>query len=136
MEAMLGDDGLLVPLMWLVSFEGRAGTLRDVRELLKEERRFVKLRSLRTPFGLRSAVCGEDEYCAAEAGEVGVRKLSVLCLFDSDSISSTGFSLFISGGVVGWEFNGPPPGVGGSAGDGDRYGDSAGGGMLVPAVRL
>ena len=55
--------------------------LSDVRELLKDERRLVRLKSFRTPFcGCRCA-CGEDdECCAADAGDVGVRKLSARSL--------------------------------------------------------
>ena len=43
------------------------------------------------------------------------------------------FSFSVAGGVAGCEVNGPPPGVGGS---GVYPGDSFGGGMSVPAVRL
>jgi hypothetical protein len=71
------------------------------------------------------------DFCAAEAGDVGVRKL----LSRSLAMLEVGFSRSV-GGVVGCEDSGPPPGVGGSAGEGERCGDSAGGGMLVPSVRL
>jgi hypothetical protein len=71
------------------------------------------------------------DFCAAEAGDVGVRKL----LSRSLAMLEVGFSRS-AGGVVGCEDSGPPPGAGGSASEGERCGDSAGGGMLVPSVRL
>ena len=50
-EAILGDDGRLTP--WTcgeASFDSR-GRLNEVRELLKEDRRLLRLSNLRTPFG-------------------------------------------------------------------------------------
>ena len=62
---------------------------------------------------------------------MGVRKLSVRSLLVSvgDVVASGIFSFSLSGGVVGCEESGPPPGVGGCR-------VSVGGGMLVPSVRL
>jgi len=73
-EAMLGDEGRLTPLGWPLGSCDWRGILSDVRELLKEERRFVRLKSRRTPPARRGS-CGEEEFCAE--GLV-VRKLSVL----------------------------------------------------------
>ena len=109
-----------------MSFDAR-GWEREVRLLLKLERRLVRESSLRTPFGR----CALGDFCAAEAGLVGVRKLSAWSLVTLD----VGFCCS-NGGVVGCEESGPPPGVGGSASEGERRGESAGGGMLVPSVRL
>ena len=67
-----------------------------MRELLKDDRRLFKLRSLRTPFGFLS--CGDDVY-AAEAGEVGVRKLSALSSFELSILCSM-FSFSDSGAIL------------------------------------
>ena len=103
---------------------------RDVRLLLKEERRLVRESSLRTPFGR----CALGDFCAAEAGDVGVRKLLSRSLAMLDGAFSCS-----PGGVVGCEDSGPPPGVGGSAIEGDRRSEkstSVGGGIFVPSVKL
>ena len=104
-----------------------------MRELLNDERKFVKLNSLRTRDGGRW-VCGEDDKCAADNGEVGVRKLSFLPRLGSDIAGSVfSFSISMAAGVAGWDVRGPPPGVGGSR---VYAGGSVGGGILVPSVRL
>ena len=64
-----------------------------------------------------------------------MRKLSLLSLFASAcvgdvAVSEVVASFSLSGGVVGWEERGPPPGVGGCCSG------EVGGGMLVPSVRL
>ena len=100
------------------------GCESEVRELLNDARKLVKLSNLRTPLGL---------WAWGEAGEVGVRKLSLLSLLASVgdvAVSEVVASLSLSGGVVGWEERGPPPGVGGCCSG------EVGGGMLVPSVRL
>ena len=51
-ETKLGDDGRLMPFDWAVSPDWR-GKLSEVRELLNDERKLLKLNSLRTPDGLR-----------------------------------------------------------------------------------
>lgn len=120
---MLGDDGLLVPVLCDAASLDWRGRLNDVRELLNEDLRFERLSSFFTPFGRLS--CGEAVF-AADAGDVGVRKLSARSLLDSSAFLST-FSLFASevvrlrlgvlsgvAGCEGCEVNGPPPGVGGS----------------------
>ena len=58
--------------------EGCRGRLRDVLEPLKEDRKLLRLNSLRTPEGRRCGCSGEDVVLVgtAEAGEYGVRKLS------------------------------------------------------------
>ena len=124
----------------------------DVRELLKELRRLLREKSLRTDF------CCEG-FCLALAGESGVRKLSVrsMSLFEEvevDIFASGSFSfsfsfsgsgvcgsvaLRISSAEVGCDERGPPPAVGGRAsgmneGAGDLGGVSGGAGMFVPSV--
>ena len=144
-DAMLGDEGRLTPLTGAVSFDAR-GKLNDVRELPKDVRRLVRLSNLRTPEGLRCAF-GEDDWGPADAGEVGVRKLSVLSLFIAGIIGSASVFSFsepgVGGhatdtlsGVAGWELSGPRASAGGGTIlVGDSGGDSGGAGMSVPAVR-
>lgn len=122
----------------------------DVRELLKELRRLLREKSLRTDF------CCEG-FCLALAGESGVRKLSVrsmslfeevdVDIFASGSFSGCSFSgsgvggsvaLRMSSAEVGCDERGPPPAVGGRASGmcaGDLGGVSGGAGMFVPSVR-
>ena len=101
-----------------------------MRLLEKEERRLVRESSLRTPLGFWAV----GDICAAEAGDVGVRKLSVRSRVIVFAVLGAGSSRS-AGGVVGCDDKGPPPGVGGSTSDGERPGDDAGGGILVPSVR-
>lgn len=130
-----------------MSCEAR-GMLSEVRELPKDDLRLLRLSSFRTPDGRR---CGSGEdvvVCEADAGDMGVRKLSVricrawLCelgILDAMSVSGSGVGGKAPGnssGVVGCDVSGPPPGVGGLiALAGDAGGESSGAGMLVPAVR-
>jgi hypothetical protein len=141
-DTMLGEVGRLLLFVSGLSFEAR-GIVSDVRELLKDERRLFKLSSFRTREGLRCVV-GED-VCALDAGEMGVRKLSARSRVSDSSGASFLFSVSASAGggtycadllsgVAGCDVNGPPPGVGGSTGDGG-LGDSVGGGMSVPSVK-
>lgn len=129
-DARLGDDGRLLPVVGYVSFDC-LGRLSDVRELLNEERRFVRLSSRRTPFGLFCACVGEEEYRAADAGDVGVRKLSARSGEDITPDFGSSF-LSCSKYVAGWLFSGPRPGVGGSMGD--FGGVERGAGIFVPVV--
>jgi len=126
-EAMLGEAGRLRLLIvdWL-SWEVR-GKLSEVRELLKEERRLLRLSSLRTPFrrGWSCCCCPLEVYGGcwfsdADAGYMGVRKLSGLgwyaLVFEMLCFSGSGVGGRLVGtlsGVVGWDVSGPPPGVGG-----------------------
>ena len=120
----------------------------DVRELLKELRRLLREKSLRTVW---PCFCWEG-FCLALAGESGVRKLSVrsMSLFEEvevDTFASCSFSgsgvggsvaLRMSSAEVGCDERGPPPAVGGRANgicDGDLGGVSGGAGMFVPSVR-
>lgn len=125
-----------------------------MRELLKELRRLLREKSLRTDW---PCLCCAG-FCLALAGESGVRKLSVrsMSLFEDvevDILASGSFSFSFSGsGVggsvalrmssaeVGCDERGPPPAVGGRAsgiyeGEGDLGGVSGGAGMFVPSVR-
>ena len=125
---------------------------RDVRELLKELRRLLREKSLRTDW---PCFCCAG-FCLALAGESGVRKLSVrsmslledveVDIFASGSFSLSGsgvggsVALRMSSAEVGWDERGPPPAVGGRAsgiyeGEGDLGGVSGGAGMFVPSVR-
>ena len=61
-----------------------------------------------------------------------MRKLSLRPRLGSE-VGGAVFSFSAAGGVAGCDVNGPPPGVGGS---GMYPGESFGGGMSVPAVRL
>lgn len=137
---MLGEVGRLLLFVSGLSCESR-GIVSDVRELLKDERRLFKLRSFRTRDGCRFAV--GEVVCAFDAGEAGVRKLSARSLVSASSAASFLFSFSASigtwradllSGVAGCDVKGPPPGVGGSTGDWDGFGDSDGGGMSVPSV--
>jgi hypothetical protein len=131
-DAALGLGGRLVEYwVWygFVSLDWR-GSESEVRLLEKEERRFVSDKSLRTPLGFWAL----GDICAAEAGEVGVLKLSFRSLVIVFAVLGAGSSRS-PGGVVGCEDKGPPPGVGGSTSDGERRGEDAGGGMSVPSVR-
>lgn len=114
-----------------MSFDCR-GCDRDVRLLENDERKFVSDRSLRTPLGF----CAFGDICAADAGDVGVLKLSLRSLVIESAVFAVlgTTSARSPGGVVGCEDNGPPPGVGGSTSEGDRLGE-AGGGMSVPSVK-
>jgi hypothetical protein len=99
-----------------------------VRELLNEDRRFVKLKSFRTP-PARLGSWGEEECWAAEAGEVGVwKRLVCSCAIVLSPLLSVEGPV----GVVRCELSGPPPDFGMSKG-GCFVGD--GGGMLVPSVK-
>jgi hypothetical protein len=125
--------------------------LTDVRDELKDCRRFDRLNSFRGPFGCCSTLpftpLGYEL-----AGDPGIRKLSILSLatggtdvaVDVDILSSGSFSGSgvggyapgICSGVVGCEDKGPPFAVGGRAKYvGDAGGESSGAGMSVPAVR-
>lgn len=110
-----------------------------MRELEKEERRLLRLKSLRTPPGRRRS-CGDDEdSCAPEVGDVVVCKLSVSFAFEACPFSpllscTSSDPITVPGGVAGCDVSGPPPGAGGSIGDCLR-GDSGGAGMSVPSVR-
>lgn len=123
-----------------------------MRELLKDERSELKLRSLRTPEGRRRCCwySGDDVVGAgnAEAGEMGVRKLSTRVCFARLCIDDVCAKLSFSGsgvggnapgmslGFVGCEVKGPPPGVGGLPElTGESGGESRGAGISVPAVR-
>lgn len=114
------------------------GRLRDVRELLNEERRLLRLKSRRTPPGL-PRFCGEDEDSwVPEVGDVVLRRLFVSFLLIawpfSPPFSASSEAMPVAGGVAGCDVRGPPPGVGGSMGD-CFCGDSVGAGMSVPSVR-
>ena len=120
-----------------------------MRELLKELRRLLREKSLRTGF------CCEG-FCLALAGESGVRKLSVRSMslpmsllekvdvdtFASGSSSGSGVGGSVaqrmSSAEVGCDERGPPPAVGGRASGicgGDFGGVPVGAGMFVPSVR-
>lgn len=81
-----GDAGRFVPVGGgrLVPFVGGRlslncrGRLCEVRELLKDDLRLLKLNSFRTPVARRCGCgcSGEDAVGVAEAGDIGVRKLS------------------------------------------------------------
>jgi len=83
-EAMLGEEGRLRALYcgyggWYWGSLEDWGMWREVRELLKEERRLVRLSSLRMPEGLRFGRSGEGTVrlvFAVGIGDRGVRKLS------------------------------------------------------------
>lgn len=126
--------------------------LTDVRELLKELRRLLREKSLRTVW---PCFCCAG-FCLALAGESGVRKLSVrsmsllMSLFEevevdtfvSGSFSGSGVcgsvALRMSSAEVGCDERGPPPAVGGRASGicaGDFGGVSGGAGMFVPSVK-
>lgn len=153
---MLGEDGRLVPAAWGGCWAS-LGRARDVRELLKEERRELRLSSLRTPEARRGLGCGYSGELGAmgvaDAGEIGVRKLSAgVCLAwlladDEGAFFKLWFSGSGEGGnaparstreLVGWDVRGPPPEVGGlpllTDDAGDSGGESRGAGMSVPAV--
>ena len=61
------------------------GICSEVRELLNDDRRLLRLRSLRTPVDGLLWICSGEGGCAAEAGDMGVRKLS----FRVSAISAT-----------------------------------------------
>lgn len=109
-----------------LSVDGR-GRAREVRELLNEERRLLRLSRRRMPLGLfcTSGVVGADIVLCVGFGGVG---------FCGESYSSTSDSGYAPGilrsGVLGCEFSGPRTCFAGVAG-----GESGGGGILVPSVR-
>ena len=79
---------------------------------------------------------GDVETCAADAGDVGIGKLSFRSRVMGGAVS-IGSCSSAYGGVAGCDDSGPPPGVGGPTSEGVRLGVSdAGGGMSVPSVRL
>ena len=124
---------------------------KDVRELLKELRRLLREKSLRTDWPCFCCSAFEGFWLPL-AGEPGVRKLSVRSIswleeFEVDIFAKASFSgsgvggsvaLRMSSAEVGCDERGPPPAVGGRAsgiGEGDLGGVSGGAGMLVPSVR-
>ena len=78
-EAKLGDDGRFTPVIGRSVVDSR-GKLNDVRELLNDERRLLRLISRLIPVG-RLSIFGEDDV----SGVCGVVKLSARSRFDGAS---------------------------------------------------
>lgn len=121
-ETMLGpgEDGrlrLAIGCCWLDASCDARGIFRDVRELLNDDRRELRLSSFRTPEGRRCG-SGEDatvgcvDVIDADAGDMGTLKLSVrtccvlLLLFEEASAT-----LSFSGSGVGGKAPGMSSGV-------------------------
>lgn len=107
-EAIEGEEGRLRLCGGCCSSDVR-GRLSEVRELLKEERRLERLRSLRTPEGRRWMASGDDVVGVADAGETGVWKL--LFLGFGTAVSKGDVDVMIVSSCSGAGVGGKAPGM-------------------------